>query len=417
MSVINQMLKDIEKRSQKGPKRMLFSSGLMASSSFQNNRLIYWCLGGLFFSIVSIVSLHKVTHHQSTQPLHYQLIKNTAHEKVILLPEKKLSAVPMNAPSVLTGITLQVQQNVTTLSFLTNQDILYRINYDKKNNRLILFLERTQLLSSLPSINYQNSAIKDMHLLNQTSGDLKIIIHLYPEIEPKELNWIERSKFPKLQLGLAFSNINLDKQTSEKSLELQNHSIKKLVVDMTIEEHYNKALALLSVGATLQAKNMLQELIVNYPDYHLARVALAKIFIQEGNEAKAEKILELGMQLQPRYLPYIELKARILADANKTQEALNLMQTLTPPFEENVDYYAFIAALYQRQGNSRMAARLYEQLLQFNTNKAAWWVGLGIAFNGLNRHSEALDAFTKASRAEDLTPELNDYIGNQIQNS
>ncbi len=75
-----------------------------------------------------------------------------------------------------------------------------------------------------------------------------------------------------------------------------------------------------------------------------------------------------------------------------------------------------MAALYQRQNQPVIAARLYQQLLASEPHRATWWLGLGIALDSANRHAEAVAAFTRAEGEDSagLSPELKAWIESRL---
>src|SRR5262249_11280629 len=68
-------------------------------------------------------------------------------------------------------------------------------------------------------------------------------------------------------------------------------------------------------------------------------------------------------------------KAGALVDQGKLREALNLLERSPPSLTDYPEYYAYLAALYQRNGDSMMSATLYDQLLMVDHKNSAWWVG------------------------------------------
>jgi MSHA biogenesis protein MshN len=100
----------------------------------------------------------------------------------------------------------------------------------------------------------------------------------------------------------------------------------------------------------------------------------------------------------------------------KIRQALNLLQLAPPPLETNPDYHAFVAALYQRQGQPFFAEKLYEQLLVLQPDNAAWWTGLGIALENLGKNTQAVQAYWKARNSEQVNPELRIFVENHIHN-
>jgi MSHA biogenesis protein MshN len=73
-----------------------------------------------------------------------------------------------------------------------------------------------------------------------------------------------------------------------------------------------------------------------------------------------------------------------------------------------------MAALHQRQGEHAEALTYYRRVLRWQSDKAVWWMGLGISLEGESRPQEALAAFRAASVLGGLGEDSRRYIGERI---
>jgi len=99
----------------------------------------------------------------------------------------------------------------------------------------------------------------------------------------------------------------------------------------------------------------------------------------------------------------------------RINQALTLLKKSPPSLATNPEYYAFIAALYQRLGQLPSAENLYQQLTTLHPEKGVWWLGLGVTQEGLGKSAQALEAYAKAERSQDLDPELRGYVGTRLR--
>jgi tetratricopeptide (TPR) repeat protein len=432
MSLINQMLKDIEKRTRSSAHSDVSLSGLRYTFHSRRGFNIHWIIIAILSCFIIFSLVHDLKKWQFLSGPGVKNLKITLNPKINhkVIPQEKVVTQHV-IPTVLTGMTLQIQKNITSLRFSLSQNTLYRVDLNKKENKLFIFLDHSHLIAGLPPVNYTNSAIKKMEIFNLPNNDLKIVVSLVAEAQVSLLKMNESSKFPELQLDLITQEsaahtlpevpvpVVNNSQINSDPLPIpqipQNGFLKQPTANMLIQEQYEKAKRLSAMGQYQSAIQILNNLTSQYPNFSLARESLAKLYLQQGDKLTANKILATGIAMQPNYIPFVELQARLLADAGKTEEALTLLQRSAPPIAENPDYYAFIAALYQRQGQSMMSAKLYEELLHLNSNKAVWWLGLGIALESLNKSSQALEAYGRASQTGGLTPELSAFVAGKIQ--
>jgi tetratricopeptide (TPR) repeat protein len=418
MSLINQMLKDLEKRARNCISDEAILSGLYSTASIQhkNNIKKYWLIAGLVFIglICFFIVIHKKILYSHVQP------------KIIYRPNALVqSFVPAArtlhntfiptlhmTPAILTGITLQLQKETTFLRLLMSQNALYRISQNLKK-QLIIVIENARLVTSLPPIDTLNSAIKTIQMINRSNGDLEIILLLQSGAELTHLELNETGKLPELQIDLSYNELahsvttkhDLQNEVTEEKID----SIIKLRTDISLADQYQEALHYSTQGRTHEAVILLTKLLVKEPAFSPARESLASLLLAQGNVIKAQQIIAAGLQQRPFYPPYIQLKAKMLVDKGKINQALNLLQIAAPPLKADPGYHGFIAALYQRQGQPVLAEQLYEQLLALQPNNATWWIGLAIALESMDKHTLAIEAYLKAKSSDNLSPELKAY--------
>jgi len=389
MSLINQMLKDLENRSRPNRTPETSMSGLFSNEASQllqeKNHYVSYII--VFISILTIFLIlsHKNIFLKKSHAISPSVISRSVSEDAINIPavshadDTATSNIPISS-TMLTGVTLQIQQNTTSLRLLLNQATLYSVAFDADQNKLHITLDHTTLISDLPAIDYMKSAVKDIQISNDAADNLRIDLTLNQDAQLNYLDMINPiGKSPELQLDISSkkpAETIVDQKTDTAST--QNSFIKKPIEKFEIEQHYKNALYFSDLGQTEKASQMLSYLLGAYPDFHPARVTLVTLLLQNEHLNRARQVLHAGLDQVPDYPPFIELQAQMLMREGKFHRALDLMQRIpAPQIEIYPDYYAFMAALYQRLGQGSLAAKLYEQLLARNPNKAVWWMGLG----------------------------------------
>jgi MSHA biogenesis protein MshN len=241
--------------------------------------------------------------------------------------------------------------------------------------------------------------------VNDANGDLKVILSLNPGVELARLAMNKNEKFPELQMDLIYKNAPLP-----NIAEPQAEPEKKLVIDLANNDLYQQAAALVKEGRKLEAIRSLRQVLTVSPNFTSARELLGMLLIEQAKWKEARDVIEQGLQQKPSYLPYVQMKAHVLVSEGKVAEALNLLRSFTPALTVYPDYYAFIAALYQRLGQFAFSEKMYEELVKVEPNNGLYWAGLGISLNKLGQHAEAIDAFAKAEQLGNLNPELKHYV-------
>jgi len=368
MSVINQMLKDLDNRTtksiQQGEVRHLFHSSRYRSTRKKWLAISVFSAAGLLFAAdLYVVSQHwRLSHHvKSDSNAKIQLKQFVQEAQPILTAPSSFT----QAPVILTGLTMQTQNNTTFLRLLFSATTLYRIGINEKSDALIATFDHAHLITSLPTINYTDSAIQHIGIENHSNDQLVISIY------PKQNVHLQQAQFDPINANTFQLNFSNTQTTSVSKLKPQ---------PLNVNEIYQQALQLW----------------------------------QNRNEVEAENYLRQALRENPDALPLVLLEARIRVDKNQIKTALHLLEKHAPSINIHPEYYAFLAALYQRSNQAHMAASLYQQLIELQPHNGIWWIGLGISLNAVGRQADALQAFHRAEQEDGLTPTLKAYVEEQI---
>ncbi len=409
MSLINNMLKDLEKR--KSPHHMVPLTILINEKPSYGYFLFkhIYKLSGIIFGIVAAAILITATvkyMHQPKQklsiPTHLPAVQSKALEPSSTIDTSLLS------PVLITGVTLQVKDNITELTFLLNHAALYRLNTDDMNNKLNLVLEHAELQSTLPLTTYLNTAIQQL-TTKKVRGDTQFDITLYPGAAIKYVNLNTDEKNPELVVAIEYQTSANHVKNGFVSIPIKTQAMNSLLL-----EQYQVALKAAESGNYSYAINSLAELLKTDPNHKDARVSLTALLLDQGQPTRANKIIEEGLTANPTYTPFIELKARILTTQGRVKAAIALLQNTAPQLSDNPDYHAFIAALYTRSNHDQLAIKIYQQLLDLNPHNGNWWFGLGVSLDKLNQRQGAVEAFNKAITEGHLNADSLAYLQKRL---
>lgn len=425
MSLINQVLKDLEKRAKPTPISNMALNGLQSviAPKFKEDKKYFFvslmiiflfvilCIPFLFHKSKKVTPLN---HLAISQPTHFS---TDAEQSTEASPQAFAPPTDKINPVMLTAATLQILPNTTSLRFLLSENTLYTVKSDSYGQDIIITFDNTHLMAALPGVEYNGSAISHMETSNDTNGNLKVIMTLNPGAQLTKLDLIQGMHSPELQLDFKYTSTLASSQPiNAPSQDVPEVTLKKPAQNPSIQQQYDHAMDLSASGSTDTAINQLKTILASTPDYMPARESLANLLIQQNQPAEAEQWIDSSLQLQPTNLTLIQLKARLLVNQGKVNLALNLLQRSAPTIQANPDYYAFIAALYQRLGQVAAATKVYEQLVTLQPTNSKWWLGLGIAYETSGKESQALEAYNRAESSGKLTPELRTYVDSRLHN-
>ncbi|MGN5139058.1 tetratricopeptide repeat protein [Aeromonas sp. 164P] len=175
-----------------------------------------------------------------------------------------------------------------------------------------------------------------------------------------------------------------------------------------------KALAATARGDLTEAERHYRAWLDQQPRAVAPRRQLAALWYGQGRLGEAYRLLEEGVRLLPEVGDFRLLLARLALADGQRRQALDWLAGARPPLARNLDYYATLAALSQELGLSQEARELYLQLLRSKPEQARWWLGLGVAEEQLGQPLRALEAYRSAALHGGLGDETGRWLAERI---
>ncbi len=195
--------------------------------------------------------------------------------------------------------------------------------------------------------------------------------------------------------------------------EIQKNVI-KLTATQLAEQEYGQASVLLHQGKRDEARDALLAALKHNPAHAGVRQGLFGMMIDAKQYAEAEQIMQEGLQLNPAQIGYAMALARLQLDRGNTQAAVDTLNKSLAYAQNNADYLSFLAALLQRQKRHGEAVGHYMMALKLQPQSGVWLMGLGISLQALNRNAEAQEAFRRAKASGNLNPDLQAYVDQRL---
>ena len=184
--------------------------------------------------------------------------------------------------------------------------------------------------------------------------------------------------------------------------------------DQKAELAYQTGYDQLTLHNVRRAELELRQALTLQPAHVRARELLAGILIKQGRWIETADVMQQGVQLLPGNLVFVKLYARTLMQLNRDRQAIQLLREHAPAVAQDPQYYALLAALYQRQQDHLAAANTYSQILKLQPSAGIWWVGLGISLEALGKQPEAQQAYARARKTGSLRGDLARYTDNRL---
>lgn len=178
------------------------------------------------------------------------------------------------------------------------------------------------------------------------------------------------------------------------------------------QQQSQQANQLVAQGQVDIAIEKLQDFIATAQQPRESVKALLDIFaLQERIEAMQALIA------QADYLSVVEqqfYKAKLAVIQQQDMRAIELLEVHLGEAEQDENYRALLAGLYQRTGMHLEAANNYRRLLSVFGDKPAYWLGFALAQDALNQPQLAAQAYIRVNQYADLQPQVRTYVQQRI---
>ena len=219
-------------------------------------------------------------------------------------------------------------------------------------------------------------------------------------VEPKE------KELPPMRLAVV--------DTSEKKSTVVQKKLRPLDKNKRAEISYQQGYELIARGQQNAAEHKLLHAIELVASHIKARETLAVLYLQQQRITDAAEILKRGMSLSPKYMPYREIYARTFMANNQLADAISMLNNEPPALNQNPGYYALLAGLYQKNQQHDAAAATYLKLIKRNPKQSQWWLGMAISLEKLEKKKEAKSAFLKARELK-LPVKLQRFVDSRLR--
>ncbi|MBW8182830.1 tetratricopeptide repeat protein [Shewanella nanhaiensis] len=185
------------------------------------------------------------------------------------------------------------------------------------------------------------------------------------------------------------------------------------------EKRFQAATSAEDSGEQRDAIEYYREALGFSPKLHKARQRLAALFYGQGNLAQASDTLQEGSRLFPEQYEYLMLLARVQQAAGGYEQALASLKRIPDGTALNKQKWTQESTIAQKVKNYALAESSYRKLLQTEATMSRWWMGLAYALDAQQKYETAIEAyrqalFYRAVPQQGLSVQAVDYIENRL---
>ncbi|MDF0535227.1 tetratricopeptide repeat protein [Shewanella sp. A32] len=188
----------------------------------------------------------------------------------------------------------------------------------------------------------------------------------------------------------------------------------KLTPEQLARKQYQHGMSAQQNGDLEAAVAAFQRALEIYPALHQARTQLAALYYGSGQLPQAEELLQTGVSAYPTQQQLWLLLGRVQSAQGKTAAATASLHHIADDSGFATDKWLTLAKLGQENQNWPLVQQSYRKLIETAPNDGRWWLGLAHGLDAGQRYPAAADAYRDALKRDNLSVEARAYIENRI---
>ncbi|MBX3675421.1 MAG: tetratricopeptide repeat protein [Rhodocyclaceae bacterium] len=181
------------------------------------------------------------------------------------------------------------------------------------------------------------------------------------------------------------------------------------------ENEYRRALGLVNQGRIQEGVAVLRSALSEDTGHAGARLALFGLLVEQQRYEEAQTLLEVTLARDPAQPQMASRLARLKLERGDARGAEETLARAAAAATDNAEYRALHAAVLQRLTLHKRAVAEYQAALQLAPQAGVWWMGLGISLEADGRLPEAKEAFQRARATGALSPELAAFVDQKLK--
>ncbi|XQW85545.1 tetratricopeptide repeat protein [Thalassotalea piscium] len=379
MSVINQMLKDLDKRQQDtSPHGSANPSAVVVNKSKSQLWIIIVLVMLLMISLGVIL---------------WQKIMIAPNESSVVKVE------PLTEPQTESPKVDHQSDKATLTSRGSNENLP-----SGENNRSEARIDNDTINSSIkqPRTHAQKQAQLSTVDTSNSKAEIKSTQVKVDELVKKQ--GVEETLTPVTPL--------VEKPVADIAAPTLSISRKQLTPEQLASKKIAQAEQAIANKDLKKAEQLFEDVLLILPSHKSARKQLAALWFGKQSYQAALNLLSRGLALDSQDAEFRLMKARIYLNQGQTKLALDVLKVLdTLP---SIEYQSLLASTAQQVGTFSLAEKAYKILTELAPERGRWWLGLAIAQDSQSQFAKAKNNYKNALLQQDLSSETIAFAKNRI---
>lgn len=164
-----------------------------------------------------------------------------------------------------------------------------------------------------------------------------------------------------------------------------------------------------------EVAQILQEILVIAPKEIKIRKQLAALLFSKNQLDSAKEVLKVGIEQEPSNSSLRLMLSRIYYRLGDLKTAYSVLAEHPYSALANDELVSFRAALAEKTGNYSFAQQDYLLLVQRNPNDAKWWLGLGVSQDKQQMSEKAISSYQNAQSLKQLPQQVDTFVAKRIE--
>jgi MSHA biogenesis protein MshN len=169
---------------------------------------------------------------------------------------------------------------------------------------------------------------------------------------------------------------------------------------------YRKGMQAVKRGDNAGAVPLFRHALELDPGHARSRQALLSVLVGARQWAEAQQAAKSGLALDPAQTGWATILARLQFEQGNAAAAIATLENYAVHAGGDAEYQGLFAYLLQKQQRPAEAAQRFRIALALRPGEGRWWFGLGLALEAAGQGGEAKEAYAKAREVGNLPADM-----------
>ncbi len=397
MSVINQMLKDLEQRSSE-PNAHATQSGNVAVA---HSPIKIALVTGFCVLVICLISFYVWQLISENKTLKAEQITNRATAVEISSAKNRPEAInsQVNTSKLLSGNENKTHQGTTSVPATKAENKQNRVQVNSQST------EASDVGKALSNKGAETTTLAAKPLVNNSASQVipakkaEVIVDTY-----------NHSGDTSDHSHAVTSAVKAKAETKKNKMSV---SRRQLSADELAEQKLTLAEKALTAKQVEKAEKLLEDVVIIRPSDSQTRKKLAALWFGRQAYQDAVNLLSQGIALSNKDSSLRQMKARIHLKQGQFTAALNTLKPLAQLKDEQ--YQVMLANTAQQAQQNKVAVDAYKMLIAMKPDIGRWHLGLAVLYDKNSQFELASMAYKKALTKNDLSVSSENFVKQRIQ--